>query len=100
MFNCRSKKGRKKGLRKFYSIKAITLFRWGFGQREVVCGKWEMSREPDQLYSSSNWLVETAKHPAMESGPLTRLKATFWESFIHSHKLMFSMNKNMGKHGK
>ena len=59
-----------------------------------------MSREPGQLHSSSNWVVETAHHPALPSLEVGRLKASFWESFLHSHKVMFALNNKMGKKGK
>ncbi len=73
--------------------------RWGLGQREVVCGKWAVSREAGLYHASSHWLVEAAKHPALEAVEAVRLAATFWEKFISSHQLMFESNKKMGRIG-
>jgi dolichyl-phosphate-mannose--protein O-mannosyl transferase len=70
------------------------------GQREVICSKWPVSREEGLIHASSSWVVEAAHHPALEAVEAASLRASFLETFILSHKLMFASNNKMGKIGK
>ncbi|XP_023342977.1 protein O-mannosyl-transferase 2 [Eurytemora carolleeae] len=68
------------------------LPRWGLGQDQVLCSKWDLSLDESLPMGCSRWRVikNLINNPEIERIKINSLTPSFWEKFVLNHEMMFT----------
>lgn len=70
----------------------VKLPEWGFGQQEVTAAS-------QGARSYTHWIIESNTNPYLNySEPVSYPKLTFFQKFLESHKVMWTVNQGLTSH--